>query len=83
MYNDESHLTDIDMTEALFENENASWAIVMPGLVKEGKNTYWLYYYGSDMQHSEYLSKTKVFKYYRIKVQIKEKFLEGTPATQQ
>lgn len=73
MYNNESYLTNINITEALFENENVNWAIVMPGLIKEGENTYWLYYYGSDMQHSEYLSKTKVFKYYRIKVQIKEK----------
>lgn len=72
MYKGRYVLTDVDITEDLFAGENANWAIAMPGLVKEGKNTYWLYYYGTNMAHSQYLNISKEFKYYRIKLKIKE-----------
>jgi len=72
-YKGSSVLTDIDITEDLFKGVDANWVIAMPGLVKEGKDTYWLYYYGSNMLHSQYLNKSKEFKYYRIKLKINEK----------
>lgn len=72
MYMDRGVLTDIDITEDLFAGEDINWAIAMPGLVKDGKNTWWLYYYGTDMSHSKYLDKSREFKYYRIKLKIRE-----------
>lgn len=72
-YKGKSSLTDIDITEDLFKGVDANWVIAMPGLVKEGKDSYWLYYYGSNMLHSQYLNKSKDFIYYRIKLKINEK----------
>ena len=65
-------LTDIDITKELLAGEHDNWAIAMPGLVKEGRNTYWLYYYSSNMLHNNHLQKSREFKYYRIKLKVKK-----------
>ena len=71
-YQGKSVLTDMNISEDLLAGIDADWAIVAPGLVKEGKNTYWLYYYSSNMLHSKASEKSKKFTYYRVKLKIKE-----------
>lgn len=73
VYRNQPVLTDLDLTEAFLSGEPANWGIVAPGLIPAGKNTYWLYYYATNMVHSDYDQSGRKFKYYRIKVKIKEK----------
>ena len=64
------YLVNDDITDILFPNKNANWAIVSPGIIPaDEKNTYWVYYLGTDARHSgfNYLSKINV-TYYRIKL---------------
>ena len=68
-----SALTDIDLTNELLGGINANWGIVSPGLIPAGKNTYWIYYYATNMVHSDYDQAGRKFNYYRIKLSIKEK----------
>lgn len=70
MYRNRPFTTDIDLTEALLEKNKNNWAIVSPGLIPAGKNTYWLYYYATNMVHSDYEKAGRRFSYYRIKVKI-------------
>jgi hypothetical protein len=64
--------TQMDFTKDLLENEKANWGIISPGLIPAGKNTYWMYYYATNMVHSDYDKAGRRFSYYRIKVKIKE-----------
>ena len=73
VYKDKPVLTDIDLTKEILEGENSNWGIISPGLIPAGKNTYWMYYYATNMEHSDYDKAGRKFKYYRIKVKIKEK----------
>jgi hypothetical protein len=73
VYRNQPVLTDKDFTKDLLEGENSNWGIVSPGLIPAGKNTYWMYYYATNMVHSDYDQSGRKFKYYRIKVRIKEK----------
>lgn len=73
VYKDKAVLTDIDLTKEILEGENSNWGIISPGLIPAGKNTYWMYYYATNMDHSDYDKAGRKFKYYRIKVKIKEK----------
>jgi hypothetical protein len=73
VYRNQPVLTDKNFTKDLLEGENANWGIVAPGLIPAGKNTYWMYYYATNMVHSDYDQSGRKFKYYRIKVRIKEK----------
>jgi hypothetical protein len=73
VYRNQPVLTDKDFTKDLLEGENANWGIVSPGLIPAEKNTYWMYYYATNMVHSDYDQSGRKFKYYRIKVRIKEK----------
>lgn len=73
VYRNRPVLTDEDFTKELLEGENSNWGIVSPGLIRAGKNTYWMYYYATNMVHSDYDQSGRKFKYYRIKVRIKEK----------
>jgi hypothetical protein len=72
VYRNRPSLTELNLTDALLGGEPANWGIVSPGLVPAGKNTYWLYYYATNMVHSDYDQAGRKFKYYRIKVKIKE-----------
>ena len=73
VYRNQPVLTDKNFTKDLLEGENANWGIVSPGLIPAGKNTYWMYYYATNMVHSDYDQSGRKFKYYRIKIRIKEK----------
>ena len=73
VYGNKRFLTDLNFTKDLLEGENANWGIVCPGLIPAGKNTYWMYYYATNMVHSDFDQSGRKFKYYRIKVKIKEK----------
>lgn len=73
VYRNQPVLTDNDFTKDLLEGENANWGIVCPGLIPAGKNTYWMYYYATNMVHSDYDQSGRKFKYYRIKIKIKER----------
>ncbi|WP_300599921.1 hypothetical protein [Niabella sp.] len=70
MYRNQPFSTDMDLTEALLEKSKNNWAIVSPGLIPAGKNTYWLYYYATNMVHSDYEKTGRQFRYYRIKIKI-------------
>lgn len=70
---DTAVLTDIDLTNDLLGGENNNWGIVSPGLIPAGKNIYWMYYYATNMVHSDYDKAGRKFKYYRIKIKIKVK----------
>jgi hypothetical protein len=73
VHNDKPVLTELDLTNAFLSGEPANWGIVAPGLIRAGKNTYWLYYYATNMIHSDYNKSGRNFKYYRIKLRLKEK----------
>lgn len=73
VYQDHPVMTNIDITNALLGGEPANWGIVSPGIIPAGKNTYWLYYYATNMVHSDYNQAGRKFKYYRILLKIKEK----------
>lgn len=65
-------LTDLDLTSALLDGEPANWGIVSPGLIAAGKQEYWLYYYATNMVHSDYDKGGRRFTYYRVKIRLKE-----------
>lgn len=71
-YNNKFVLTDIDLTKDILEGESSNWGIISPGLIPAGKNLYWIYYYATNMVHSDYDKTGRKFKYYRVKVRIKE-----------
>lgn len=71
-YNDKFVLTELDLTKEILDGENSNWGIIAPGLVLAGKNIYWMYYYATNMVHSDYDKTGRKFKYYRVKVRIKE-----------
>lgn len=73
VYRNKPVLTDLNFTEAFLSGEPANWGIVAPGLVPAGKNIFWLYYYATNMVHSDYDKSGRRFKYYRIKIRVKEK----------
>ena len=73
VYKGKPALTDIDLTADMLEGEPANWGIASPGLIPAGKNTYWLYYYATNMVHSDYDKAGRKFNYYRVKVKIKPK----------
>lgn len=72
VYRNKAVLTDIDLSQELLAGEQANWGIVSPGLIPAGKNTYWMYYYATNMVHSDYEKSGRRFNYYRIKVKIKD-----------
>lgn len=64
-------LTDIDLTTDFLDDTNSNWGIISPGLIPaSAKNVYWLYYYATNMIHSDYDKAGRKFTYYRIKVKI-------------
>lgn len=73
VYKGQPVLTGVDLTSALLDGAQANWGIVAPGLVPAGKDTYWLYYYATNMVHSDYDKGGRKFSYYRVKVRVKEK----------
>ncbi|WP_162944973.1 hypothetical protein [Flavisolibacter nicotianae] len=73
MYKGQPILTSVDLTSALLDGAQANWGIVAPGLVAAGKDTYWLYYYATNMVHSDYDKGGRKFSYYRVKLRLKEK----------
>lgn len=73
VYKGKAVLTDADLTEDLLYGEAGNWGIISPGLIPAGKNTYWLYYYATNMLHSDYDKAGRKFNYYRIKIRIREK----------
>jgi hypothetical protein len=73
VYRNKAVLTDLNITDAFLSGEPANWGIVAPGLVPAGKNSYWLYYYATNMVHSDYNKAGRHFKYFRIKIKVKEK----------
>lgn len=73
VYRNQPMLTDLNLTDAFLSGEPANWGIVAPGLISAGKNVYWLYYYATNMVHSDYDKAGRRFKYYRIKVRVREK----------
>lgn len=70
VYRDQPFFTDLDLTGQLLEKEKNNWAIVCPGLVPAGKHTWWLYYYATNMVHSDYDKAGRSFNYYRVKIRI-------------
>jgi len=70
VYKDQPFFTDLDLTDQLLEKEKSNWAIVCPGLVPAGKNTWWLYYYATNMVHSDYEKAGRNFNYYRVRIRI-------------
>ncbi|WP_018628115.1 hypothetical protein [Niabella aurantiaca] len=69
-YRERPFFTSLDLTGQLLEKEKNNWAIVCPGLIPAGKHTYWLYYYATNMVHSDYDKSGRNFSYYRIKIKI-------------
>jgi len=72
LQNDAVFTTSLNITDQLFYDQNIQWGIVCPGLISTGeKDTYWLFYYGSNYSHFNRL-KTEGSKtdYYRIKIKI-------------
>jgi hypothetical protein len=66
------YLIDDNVNSKLFPYKKVNWAIVSPGVIPaDEKNTYWVYYYGTETRHSAftYLPKINV-TYYRIKLVI-------------
>lgn len=72
-YKGQPVLTNIDLTNDLLEGGNLNWGIICPGLIKIKGDTYWMYYYATNMVHSDYDKAGRKFNYYRVKVRIKEK----------
>ena len=66
-------LTDMNLTKDLLDGENSNWGIAAPGLIPAGNDIYWLYYYATNMVHSDYEKMGRKFRYYRIKIKVKEK----------
>ena len=66
-------LTDLDLTADLLGSVQANWGIISPGLIPAGKNEYWMYYYATNMVHSDYDKTGRAFSYYRVKLKIMEK----------
>ena len=73
VYKGKAVLTNLNLNEAFLEGGIGNWGIISPGLIPAGKDTYWLYYYATNMVHSDYDKGGRLFNYYRIKVKIKEK----------
>lgn len=69
-YKNKARLTDIDISKALLQGTGTTWGIICPGLIPAGKNSYWLYYYASNMLHSEFEANSKHFDYYRIRIRV-------------
>ena len=64
------YLVNDDIADILFPNKNVNWGTVSPGVIPaDEKDTYWVYYSGTDARHSgfAYLPKINV-TYYRIKL---------------
>lgn len=72
-YNGQPVITNIDLTKELLRDGNLNWGIICPGLIKVKKDTYWMYYYATNMVHSDYDKAGRKFNYYRIQVRIKSK----------
>ncbi len=66
-------ITNLDITNDLLEGQNSNWGIIAPGLIPAGKDTYWIYYYATNMVHSDYDKAGRKFRYYRIQVKISER----------
>ncbi len=66
------YLIDDNITDKLFPDGNVNFAIVSPGVVPTGeKNTYWIYYWGTDAKHNSFPFSNKInVTYYRIKLVI-------------
>lgn len=73
VYKGRAELTDINLNNTLLDGEIGNWGIISPGLVPAGKSTYWMYYYATNMVHSDYDKAGRKFNYYRIKIRIAEK----------
>lgn len=71
--NNKLYLSEADITEDLYRNENIKWGIVSPGLISTDEpNTYWIYYYGTTFSHNtaRIATNNNIAKYYRIKIKI-------------
>jgi hypothetical protein len=64
------YLINDDINSKLFGEGKVNWAIVSPGVIPtEEKNTYWVYYYGTETKHAAFTSLPKInVTYYRIKL---------------
>ena len=64
------YLIDDNISDDLFAGKNVNWAIVCPGLIPaQEDNTYWLYYFETEANHSAFNYSAKVdITYYRIKL---------------
>lgn len=64
-------MTNIDITQELFYNQNILWGIVSPGLIPtEEPNVYWIYYYGDSRFHNDRATTQGYTRYYRVKIKI-------------
>jgi hypothetical protein len=64
------YLVDDDITNTLFPNKDVNWGTVSPGVIPaDEKDTYWVYYSGSDAPHNGFARLPKInVTYYRIKL---------------
>lgn len=66
------YLVDDNINDDLFPDKNVHWAIVCPGVIPaKENNTYWVYYFQTEANHSAFNFSTKMdITYHRIKLMI-------------
>lgn len=66
------HISNLNLNEYLFGDEQIGWGVVSPGLYPtEEKNIYWIYYYGSSLTHNKRVKEKNGYtNFYRIKIRL-------------